>query len=251
MNDSVPEFTKIQKQFSDHIRNPDEPLDIVGIETRRLKIYQELFFNNILGFVSSAFPVLKEIIGEERWQQLVRDFFITHQCDSPLFLEISEEFLSYLEHADFDFLEKFTYQLAHWEWMELYADVAETNDVSEVITDLELTDVVTSNDCTWNVAYDFCVHKISSDNIPELTSEHRESTFLLVHRDHDLSVGFIEINSLSMLLFEQLKSNANHSLEMIFNNIAKQQNIDSSIIIKGGLEIIRQWGLLGLLKPLY
>jgi hypothetical protein len=204
-----------------------------------------------MGFISSAFPVLKELIDDDQWQQLVRDFFITLQCDTPLFLEISEEFLSYLEHADFDFLAKFAYQLAHWEWMELYADVAETHDVSEVLTSVELTDALTTNDCTWNVAYDFCVHKISPDNIPELTCENRESTFLLVHRDHDLSVGFIEINPLSMLLFTQLKSNEEHSLEQIFNGIAQQQNIDRDSINKGGLEIIRQWGLLGLLKPLY
>jgi hypothetical protein len=199
-----------------------------------------------MSFASSTFPVLKELISDKNWQVLVRDFFITHKCQSPYFLQISEEFLHYLEHAEFDFLPDFSYQLAHWEWMELYADVAETADVSIAISNLELTDTVTTNDCTWNVAYDFCVHKISAEYIPNST----ETTFLIVHRDSDLSVGFIEINPLSMLLFEQLKSNSKDSLERLLVDIAKQQSMDLSTVINGGLEIIRQWGRLGLLKRL-
>jgi hypothetical protein len=71
-----------------------------------------------------------------------------------------------------------------------------------------------------------------------------------VHRDSDLSVGFIEINPLSMLLFEQLKSNSKDSLEALLVKIAQQQSIDLDTIINGGSEIIRQWGRLGLLKRL-
>jgi hypothetical protein len=247
MNAKVPEFTYIQKQFSDSIRNPSQVLSINGIEPRRLKIYQDLFFNNVMSFVSSTFPVLKELINHSHWDELVRDFFIVHKCETPYFLEISEEFLSYLEHSKFDFLPKFAYQLAHWEWMELYADVAETDDVAKTITNIELTDVVITNDCTWNVAYDFCVHKISAEYIPSDS----ETTFLIVHRDNDLSVGFIEINPLSMLLFEKIKSNSDAPLDVLLHDIAKQQNMDSLSIISGGLEIIRQWGRLGLLKRFF
>jgi hypothetical protein len=246
MNANVPDFTKIQQQFSDSIRDPQQTPSTYDIEHRRLKIYQDLFFNNVMSFASSTFPVLKELISDKDWQALVRDFFITHKCDSPYFLEISKEFLYYLEYAEFNFLPDFSYQLAHWEWMELYADVAETVDVSAVISNLALTDTVTTNDCTWNVAYDFCVHKISTEHIPSST----ETTFLIVHRDSDLSVGFIAINPMSMLLFEQLKSNSKDSLKALLVKIAQQQSIDLDTIINGGSEIIRQWGRLGLLKRL-
>jgi hypothetical protein len=245
MDTSLPKFTQIQQQFSDSLRNPSSILSINDIEPRRLKIYQDLFFNNVMSFASSAFPVLKELMSQNQWDELVRDFFIGHKCETPYFLEISEEFISYLEYAKFDFLPAFAYQLAHWEWMELYADVAETDDVSETIDNLDLTDVITTNDCTWNVAYDFSVHKISTEYIPIDT----QTTFLIVHRDDDLRVGFIEINPLSMLLFEQLKSNITDSLGTLLHDIAEQQNMDSHFVVSGGLEIIRQWGRLGLLKP--
>lgn len=245
LNSNLHKFSQTQQAFSDHIRTTEPSEALAEIEDRRLSIYRELFFNNIEGFVSSTFPVLHELLTQDQWQVLVRDFFVKHSCTTPYFLEISEEFLHYLEISDLDFLPEFAYQLAHWEWMELYADVAETQDESEVLEGIQLSDCLTSNDCTWNLAYDYSVQNISSDYIPKET----ESTFLIVHRDADLSVGFIEINPLSMLLFESLKKNSQLPLQDMLQQIAQQQNMDADSIIKGGLEIIRQWGGLGLLKP--
>ena len=244
MTANLHKFKQDQQTFSDHIRKADSVDIIPGVEARRMKIYRELFFNNIEGFISSTFPVLNELLTSDQWERLVRDFFVTHSCQSPYFLKISEEFLEYIEQSTLDFLPEFAYQLAHWEWMELYADVVETSDVSEVLEQIELTDCITTNDCTWNVAYDFCVQKISSDYIPDDV----ETTFLIVHRDTDLSVGFIEINPLSMMLFEQLKSNQNKTLDELLAEISTQQKIDPETVKNGGLDIIRQWGYLGLLK---
>ena len=88
-------FQQIQKKFMQHIRDPKHH-DFPEIEDRRLAIYRDLFFNNIEGFVSSAFPVLKSLYCEQSWLALVRQFFIQHDCKSPYFLQISEEFLNYL-----------------------------------------------------------------------------------------------------------------------------------------------------------
>ena len=245
LNNNLHKFSKTQQAFSQHIRTTEPSELLSGIEDRRLSVYRELFFNNVEGFISSTFPVLHELLTQDKWQTLVRDFFVKHSCKTPYFLEISEEFLQYLETCELEFLPDFAYQLAHWEWMELYADVAETQDTSEILDNIQLNDCLTSNDCTWNLAYDYSVQNISSEYLPEET----ESTFLIVHRDADLSVGFIEINPLSMLLFETLKQNSQLSLKDMLQHIAQQQNMDVETISKGGLEIIRQWGALGLLKP--
>lgn len=246
MSANLLNFQKIQKSFSDHLRTQETQPELSGVEDRRLKIYRDLFFNNIESFISGTFPVLRELLSEPQWMDLVRDFFVKHACQTPYFLQISEEFLTYLETSSLDFLPDYAYQLAHWEWMELFADVAQTQDVSHILCNIELSDKLSSNDCTWAVAYDFPVQKISFDYLPEGL----EATFLIVHRDSDLSVGFIEINPLSMLLFEHLKNNEANSVKDILLDISSQQNIDPDVIIPGGLEIIKQWGLLGLLKPL-
>ena len=86
-----------------------------------MAIYSELFFNNIEGFIASAFPVLKSLYDEDDWLVLVRKFFIEHNCKTPYFLEISQEFIEYLSHQ-YQMTKKdpiFMLELAHYEWVEL------------------------------------------------------------------------------------------------------------------------------------
>ncbi len=61
-------------------------------------MYRELFFNNIEGFLSGNFPVLRKILDDQQWFALVQDFFAKHPCQSPYFSEIPEEFLDYLQN---------------------------------------------------------------------------------------------------------------------------------------------------------
>ena len=42
------EFQKVQLQFADHIRDPIGNAPVSGLEERRLQIYRDLFFNNVL-----------------------------------------------------------------------------------------------------------------------------------------------------------------------------------------------------------
>ena len=115
-----------QLQFAAHIRHPQQNPAPADIEDRRLAIYRNLFYNNIESFLASGFPVLKSIIEEAHWHSMVRDFIHRHQSHSPLFLKISEEFLSYLQTertADARDPE-FMLELAHYEWVELALDIS-------------------------------------------------------------------------------------------------------------------------------
>ena len=92
------ELADIQRAFAAHIREPDLHAAPAGIEDRRMKIYRELFYNNIEGFISSAFPVLRKLYSDTDWHAMVRDFVHRHQSQTPYFLVISEEVLAYLEN---------------------------------------------------------------------------------------------------------------------------------------------------------
>ena len=54
-------FIEVQQQFMAHIRDPAHNAKPADVEERRMAIYRDLFFNNVDGFVSSAFPVLKSL----------------------------------------------------------------------------------------------------------------------------------------------------------------------------------------------
>ena len=65
-----------------HIRDPENNKKPADVEERRMAIYRDLFFNNVDGFVSSAYPVLKSLYTEQAWQRLIRHFFSMHDCKS-------------------------------------------------------------------------------------------------------------------------------------------------------------------------
>lgn len=246
-------LSSIQQDFSQHIRSHKPEDSISDIEDRRLSVYRDLFFNNVEGFISGAFPVLKEIIDADDWQTLVRDFFVNHSCETPYFLEISEEFLSYLQQCKLEFLPVYSYQLAHWEWMELFADVydeqAEPSAPLEVDVEANgeavLNMVLTTSETAWPAAYEYPVHTISSDN----KQVEPQQSFFVVYRNADLEVGFIEINPLSYVLFQGLQENQTDSTETLLTNIANAHGMDVQQVISGGSQIIQQWLAAGIVKP--
>ncbi len=237
------DFQKVQQSLSDAIRDPVKHPCVAGVDERHLNIYRELFFNNVESFITGGFPVLMELFSEQQQTQLVRDFFSQHQCHSPYFLKISEEFLQYLPNSTLDFLPEFSYQLAHWEWMELYADVYQNNEVITPLTQLNFeSDVLTLIETTWCQAYDYPVHKISHGNSPA-----EDVSYLMIYRDEQLQVGFNELNPLSALLFERLKHNTRVLADEMLQEIARQQIMDVEQVIQGGRQILLQWCELGIL----
>jgi len=121
-SDNAPEaLAKLQTNFAGHIRDPDSVPAPDGIEDRRMAIYRDLFFNNIVTFLSSNFPVLKTLYSDDDWRSLCREFFTSYRCHTPLFPEIPREFLKYLQDHRQDHQDDppFMLELAHYEWVEL------------------------------------------------------------------------------------------------------------------------------------
>ena len=108
---------QVTRQLTSYIRDPESVGLPEGFEARRLNIYRDLFYKNIEGFISSSFPVLRSLFEDDVWRDIVRDFMIQHRCHTPYFLEISQEFLLYLQHSRVRRAEDpaFMQKLAHYE----------------------------------------------------------------------------------------------------------------------------------------
>ena len=120
---NLPNFQALQLDFAAHIRNPELNPIPEGIESRRMAIYNRLFYNNIESFCAMRFERTKTILGEERWHGMIRDFVHRHQCKSPYFAQISEEFIAYLAMDRSDLSDPpFLLELCHYEWLPLYFD---------------------------------------------------------------------------------------------------------------------------------
>lgn len=202
---NIPEFQSVQLDFAAHIRNPEINPRPADVEPRRMKIYVELFYNNIKSFLDSAFPIAKEVVGEDRWQALAREFVHRHPSESPYFLQISEEFLTFLYDRGLRDLPPFLLELCHYEWVELCLDVAVEDAAADSYTaDGDLLDELVVSPLYRALAYAYPVHQIGVEHQPQTPPP--APTYLLVYRNDALKVRFIESNPLTHRLLELLSS---------------------------------------------
>jgi len=245
-----PQFMQRQYEFAAHIRDPENRGAPDDIEDRRMAIYRELFYNNVEGFLSNSFPVLHELMDDASWHAMARDFYARHRCHSPLFLEISREFLNYLEQerGDRDDDLPFLRELAHYEWVELALSVAEAGDAEcrarESVAKGPAGDLLDHapivSTLAWPLSYRYPVHRIGPEFLPVAPAE--QTTYLLVYRDLDDEVGFIELNPVSARLFALLQEDRKLSGRQALEQIAAElQHPNPEVVIDGGRQILQEW----------
>lgn len=206
------DFQKLQFELVEKVKQGQGELE--NIESRRLNIYKELFYNNIEGFCRNTFPILAGLLGDKCWFELVRHFFSQHSSVSPHFVDISEEFLNHivenqlLPHASL-------YELAHYEWLELVV----------LTTNVEQNTVEGKNNINWQVpttthpvAYQFPVHEMSvkQNSFPE-----PEPTSLIIY-NRDGDVQFLKVDPLSVFALQVLKQQDGLSTQELVDLLAKQ-----------------------------
>lgn len=240
---SMPAFKKTQYAFTAHLRDPEKNPAPEGIEDRRMGVYRDLLYNNIEGFLSSGFPVIRSIYNDDSWHRMVRDFFANHQSKSPYFLEISQEFLAYLENERKPQPEDPAglLELAHYEWVELALNVSDETidmDNTEPNGDL-LNEHPVLSPVAWPLEYQFPVHKMGPDNLPIQIPE--QPTHLVVYRNRNDEVKFMEIKPVTARLLHLLQENENISGQQALQQIAEEMNHPNpDVVMQGGLSALQE-----------
>lgn len=222
----IPGFQQLQYAFAAHLRNSQLNAAPQGIEDRRLKIYRELFYNNVEGFLATAYPVIRKISNDAVWHARIRDYYTRHVSASPLFHEMPEEFLKYLqdergEHPDDP---AFLKELAHYEWVELALSVSElelTPELADPNGD-PMTQAPMVSPLAWPMAYEWPVHRISPAFQPEKAPQ--ESTYLVVYRTRQYDVRFMEINAVTARLLQLIEENPLADGGQLMSQIAVELN---------------------------
>ena len=246
MTSELPDFIHHQNVFSKHIKDPENCSRPVDVDDRHMAVYRDLFFKNVMSFLDSTFPVLAEIIGSHRWQQIGRDFFSRHHNKSPYFLEISREFLSYLE-AEFQPIESdpvYIYELAHYEWLELFVDVepAETSIRFDANGDMLAAEPVLAP-VVEGFLYQYPVHQISAQN----SAPSPQQTALIVYRSREDEVGFVACNPFTLQLLALLKQGGRSGHECLEVLLAANGYTGNEAAYQGGLDTLNQWQSLGII----
>ncbi len=223
------ELKLLQQRFTNHVRNPAEVSAPDGIEGRRMKIYNDLIYNNIEGFLSGGFPVLRSLYRNEDWHRLVRDFVVSYRCVSPYFLEISQEFLNFLMHSrePTPVDPPFALELAHYEWVELALDVS-TQEFPQDGVDPEgdpVEGIPVISPLAMNLQYRFPVHEIGPGREPD--EPPAQPTFLVVYRNREERVRFLEANAATARLLELVAENEERSGRDLLEQLAAEMNAES------------------------
>lgn len=202
------DFRRKQYAFAAHIRDPEHNAAPEAIEDRRMAIYRDLFFNNLYSLLGSTFPVLKKLYAKEGWRRLVRTFMVSYKAKTPYFLEIPQEFIDFLQnHYELqDSDPPFLIELAHYEWAELALSVSDEENPGNIDPEGDLLDgVPVKNVLAWSLAYEYPVHRINETFQP--TEPGAEPTFLVVYRQPDDELNFMELNTVTAGLLARIEDN--------------------------------------------
>lgn len=250
MNPAEPVFQRVQRVFAAHLRDPATQPPPAAIEDRRMGIYRDLIYNNIEGFIRGAFPVLHRILPAGRWHALVREFVSHHRCQTPYFLEISEEFLQFLQAREPGEGEPpFMLELAHYEWVELALDVAPTELPDAPAPEGPALDTRWRvSPLVWPLCYEFPVHRLGPDYQP--AQPPAEPTFLLVYRNRADEVRFMASNAATVHLLQCLQAQPATGGEALAQLAHQLQHPDPAALLKMGEELLNTLWLQDILLPL-
>ena len=240
MKNVLPKFDQKQREFAAYIRHPEQHPVPENVPEPRMAMYRELFFNNINGFLSNNFPVLRTLLNDEQWFELAQDFFANHHSNTPYFTEIPEEFLAYLEHErnnanDYPFM----LELAHYEWVEMALSISKEE---LTINPTDLNDLIHArvqiSPLAWVLAYQYPVHQISPSFLPKVPLE--QPTCLIVYRDAHDDVHFIEITPLTYRLLAMIQEQETMRVEDCLQAMLKEiQHPNPELIKNAGLQILK------------
>ncbi len=231
----------LQASLADAVRQPQQPAP--QFSAQRLQVYRDLVFNNVEGFLRGTFPVLHRLLPALKWQQLARDFVREHRCHSPYFLEISREFLDWLQQRGIgDDEPPFLLELAHYEWLELALDIDECDLAAIDATNGDLlAQRPLLSPLVELCGYRFPVHRIGPEFQPQQPDA--EPTWLLVWRNRDDNVEFMALNAVSARLMALLQDQDDHrsGAELLAQLATELQHPQPQQVVEFGATLLRQW----------
>ncbi len=236
-----PDFIARQYAFAAHVRDPDGVSRPEDVEDRRMGIYRELFYNNVQNFIANGFPVLRRLYRDDGWHAMIRDYFARHRAHTPLFPQMPREFLRYLESERGECPDDppFLRELAHYEWVELALSLDEREiDMTDVDAVGNLfTGVPVLSPLAWPLVYRYPVHRIGPEFFPEEPPE--QATYLVIYRNRDENVGFLELNPVTARLLELISAERPPTGETALRQIAEELGHPApEIVFQGGLQTL-------------
>lgn len=241
------DFRAFQAAFAARIRDPRAQPRPQGVPARRMRVYENLLFNNLEGFLLACFPITRKLLGARAWRKTARQFFAQHRGHSPLFRDIPAEFLAWMEPRASDLFPSRPYlnEFMHYEWVELSVSVcseelalSEFDPAGDLLTERLILNPTAQMHC-----YQYPVHRIGPRFKPVAADV--QPNCYLVYRDAEDSVQFIVLSPVSARLWELVQAGCENGRAALLQIAHELNNDHPERIVEMGktlLESLRHTG---------
>ncbi|MGD9900597.1 MAG: DUF2063 domain-containing protein [Calditrichaceae bacterium] len=231
------ETRQIQSALAAYCRS-GELKPIEGARTDRLHHYRRLVFNVIDSTLEGAYPLTRQILSDDEWDQLVNDFFRNHDASSERIWKMPFEFYEYCLANNYSekLSRPYLDDLLYFEWIEIHIHTMPDQTIPGhgKLGDL-LTDELVINPEYMLLHLEYPVHKLPASRL----EASRGNYYVLVFREQqNLTVRFMELSAGFALLFNKLSRDGIIAKEALFDT-GRQLNItDEQILIQLGLPFL-------------
>ena len=174
-----------------------------NVNEKNVAHYRRLVFNVVEDMLQTAYPLTFELLEQEEWLKVTKDFFAHHACISPQVWYMPKEFYEYLSaKKDHSLIKKYPFllELLWLEWLEVEMYMMEDKTVEYSIDGKIATDALVINPEIHLQHFHYPVHL---KNAKDISENDKGNYFLSLHRHPD--DGEIIFTSLSPALVRSLE----------------------------------------------
>ncbi|HKK82479.1 MAG TPA: putative DNA-binding domain-containing protein [Prolixibacteraceae bacterium] len=205
---------------------------IPGVIEKNIGRYRELIYNIFDDSLSSAFPLTKNLLQPNEWDEMVHDFMKSHQCSSPMVWQMPGEFYQFAVESEYKLIREypFLFDLLLFEWEEVdvymmediapfpYADAPESKTRYVANPELKILQL------------QYPVHLKNATTISE---NDKGVYFVTLHREPETGkVLFTNIGLPHAQLIEKLQAQPAGFIELlsIFTEYAPQKQAEEALV---------------------
>jgi len=219
------ETKDLQSKLTEYVRTGTLPL-IKGAKQDKLHHYRRLVYNIVYNSLSNAYPISKAMLGDEKWKELVDEFFIKHNPQDPQIWSFPFELYEFVLKSDYSKKVNKLYlnDLLFFEWieMEVYAmEDVEIDNFSNLSKNKSFEGEIILNPYIKLFSFEYPVFN-KEEKIDEMK---KGNYFVICFRDIEtFKVNYLEIDALSMIFLENLYENY-ANIETVLNFTSETINI--------------------------
>lgn len=253
MNAPSPERAALagrQRRFAAYIRDPECSPPPADVSEPRMALYRTLFINNIVSLLDEAFPLASEFLPRRQWRDLIYGFFAEHPGRTPCFARLAGEFNRWLTRRPLPpAAPPFFGELVDFEWREIEASIAPDEVFGDSLVTNPMQRRLRLAPSARLLGYRWPVHRLHAHAV-EVPHEPRP-TRLLVWRDRDHAVRFLELNGASARLLELVADGGGATAGELLARIATElQHPDPRVVTDGGRALLADLREKGALLPI-